>query len=333
MPTMRQFRLAAHPRGRAIRDSDFERVETERPEPGPGEVLLRLRWLGFDPAQKGWMDNYADYVAPMAIGDVMRASGIAEVVESRAAALPVGTLVEGMMGWSEYLVLAPKGLTVVEPALPPTAMLSLLGLTGMTAWHGFFEVGQPRAGDTVVVSGAAGATGSIVGQLARIAGCRAVGIAGGAEKCRWLTETAGFDVALDYKTEDFKAKLRDALPQGADVVYDNVGGSILDAMLGGIATGARVVICGAISRYETGGKPAGPSNYFNVVLRRASMSGFIIIDHAARFGHMRARLTELACAGRIVWQVDEQVGFEHAPATLRRLFSGENRGKQVLRID
>ncbi len=330
---MRQFLLAEHPRGRAIEDADFRMVEVARPSPGPGEALLRVRWLGFDPAQKGWMDNFADYVAPMAIGDVMRASGIGEVIESRNPELPVGALYEGMMGWSEYWLSDGHGLTPVDPELPPTAMLSFLGLTGLTAWHGLFTVGRPIAGDIVVVSGAAGATGSVVGQLAKIAGGRTIGIAGGAEKCRWLTEEAGFDVAIDYKTGDLKARLREATPGGANVVYDNVGGATLDAMLGVIATGARVVICGGISRYETGGKPVGPGNYFNLVLRRATMGGFIILDHADRFPAMRRRLRELALAGRLRWQVDEQVGFEKAPATLRRLFDGSNRGKQVLRLD
>ena len=330
---MRQFRLAAQPRGRAIRDDDFALVETEKPVPGPGEVLLKLRWLGFDPAQKGWMENFADYVAPMAIGDAMRASGIGEVVETRSTLFAVGDLVEGMVTWSEYLVARPDTLTLVENTLPPTAMLSLLGLTGLTAWHGFFELGRPRAGDTVVVSGAAGATGSIVGQLAKISGCQVIGIAGGAEKCGWLVQEAGFDHALNYKDENFSKELRAALPSGADIVYDNVGGPILNAMLGAVATGARIVICGAISRYETEGRPSGPGNYFNVVLRRATMAGFIVLDHAARFGDMRRRLTALATSGKIIWQVDEQVGFENAPATLRRLFTGENRGKQVLRME
>jgi NADPH-dependent curcumin reductase CurA len=330
---MRQFLLAAHPRGRAVRDDDFELVEAPIPKPAAGEVLLRTRWLGFDPAQKGWMENFADYTAPMAIGEVMRGSGIGEVVESHSPDLAIGDLVEGPLGWAEYVVAQPRILTRVEPALPPTAMLSLLGTTGLTAWHGFFEVGKPRAGDTVVVSGAAGATGSIVVQLARIAGCRVVAIAGGAEKCQWLTETAGADVAVDYRHADFRLHLRAAVPRGADVVYDNVGGSVLNAMLEVVANGARIVICGAISRYETAGSPVGPSNYFNVVLRRATMAGFIVIDHTDSFPRISQRLAEFAAQGRIVWQVDEQVGFENAPATFRRLFTGENRGKQVLRID
>jgi NADPH-dependent curcumin reductase CurA len=329
---MRQYVLAAHPRARPVADDDFKLIDVPMPVPAQGEALLKLRWLGFDPAQKGWMENFADYVAPLNIGDVMRASAIGEVVESSHPDMPVGALFEGMAGWTEYWTTDGSGLVPVDPDLPPTASLSLLGLTGLTAWHGFVEIGKPKVGDTVIVSGAAGATGSIVGQLAKIAGCRTVGIAGGVEKCRWLTEEAGFDVAIDYKSDDLKAQLRDAVPTGANIVYDNVGGPTLDAMLGVIANGARVVICGGISRYETGGRPVGPSNYFNLVLRRATMQGFIVLDHKERFAEMRHRLRTLALDNKIVWQVDEQIGFENAPATLRRLFNGSNRGKQVLRI-
>lgn len=332
MTQMRQYTLAAHPRGRALEDSDFTLATVDRPVPGPGQALLRLRWLGFDPAQKGWMENFGDYVAPMAIGDVMTGTAIGEVMESDNPALPVGSLHAGMMGWSEYWVSDGAGLTPVDPDLPPVAMLSFLGLTGMTAWHGLFEIGRPVAGDTVLVSGAAGATGSVVGQLARAAGCRTIGIAGGVEKCHWLTQEGGYEVAIDYKKGDLKAQLRAAAPGGVDVVFDNVGGKTLDAMLGVIATGARVVLCGGISRYESGGLPTGPANYFSLVMRRASMQGFIVLDHVDRFPAMRARLRTMALEGRLAWQIDEQQGFENAPATLRRLFEGSNRGKQVLRI-
>ncbi len=330
--TMREFRLAAHPRGRPLVDEDFVLVEAPRPVPGPGELLLKVRWLAFEPAQKGWMENFGDYVAPMAIGDIMRGIGLGEVIESRNPAFPIGTLLTGMTGWREYVVTDGIGYDPVEPSLPPTAMLSLLGLTGLTAWIGLFKVGKPVAGDTVLVSGAAGATGSIVGQLARASGCRAIGIAGGEAKCRWLTDVAGFDAAIDYKAGDLRGQLRAAAPDGVDVAYDNVGGPTLDAMLGVIAHGARVVICGGISRYETGGKPAGPSNYFNLVMRRATMCGFIVLDHAAEYGAIRRRLVALAHADTLRWQVDEQTGFENAPATLRRLFEGANFGKQILRI-
>ena len=332
MPIARQWLLNGHPRNRGIENGDFKLVEPDIGEPGAGQVLLKTRWLGFDPAQKGWMENIADYVAPMAIGDVMRGSGIAEVVASNGGRFAVGDMVFGTTGWTEYLVTDAKDLTKVETNLPPTSVLSVLGTTGVTAWCGLFKVGKPVAGDTVVVSGAAGATGSIVGQLAKIAGCRAIGIAGGADKCRWLVEEAGYDAAIDYKAGDIKQQLKELCPNGIDVIFDNVGGAILDAMLARIATGARVVICGGISRYESGGMPAGPSNYFNLVFRRASMAGFIVLDWAAEFPAIRQRLEGFVADGRLAFREDIQHGFENAPETLKRLFVGANRGKQLLEI-
>ena len=332
----RQWLLADHPRGRPLKDTDFRLVETDLPEPGPGQALLQVLWLGFDPAQKGWAENVADYVAPMAIGDVMRGSGIARVVKSNTPRLKEGALYAGLTGWTEWLLSDGAGLEPVYPDLPPTAMLSVLGTTGLTAWCGLFKLGKPQPGDTVLVSGAAGATGSTVGQLAKVAGCRAIGIAGGAEKCRWLVEEAGYDAAIDYKSENgagnVRAQLKELAPNGVDVVFDNVGGWLLNDMLGHIATGARVVICGGISRYEAGTMPAGPENYFNLVFRRATMTGFIVLDWASEFPALRKRLAALVAEGKLTFRVDEQQGFENAPRTLMRLFTGENRGKQVLKL-
>lgn len=332
MPTSRHWLLNGHPRGRGIEEGDFRLVETEIGTPGDGEMLLKTLYLGFDPAQKGWMENIADYVAPMAIGDVMRGSAISEVVESNHPGLAVGDLVMGSTGWTEWHRSDGAGLVKIDTALPPTAMLSVLGTTGVTAYCGLFKVGRPVAGDTVLVSGAAGATGSVVGQLAKIAGCRAVGIAGGEDKCRWLVEEAGYDAAIDYKAGDVRAQLRDHCPRGVDVIFDNVGGTILNDMLGEIATGARVVICGGISRYETGSLPAGPQNYFNLVFRRGTMAGFIVIDWASEFPAIRKRLEGFVQDGRLTYREDVQQGFENAPATLKRLFSGQNRGKQLLKL-
>lgn len=332
MPTSRQWLLNGHPRGRGIEDGDFQLVETEIDAPGEGELLLKTLFLGFDPAQKGWMENIADYVAPMAIGDVMRGSGISEVIESNHPGFAVGDLVVGSTGWTEFHVSTGDGLVKIDTALPPTAMLSVLGTTGVTAWCGLFKVGRPVAGDTVLVSGAAGATGSVVGQLAKIAGCRAVGIAGGEDKCRWLVEEAGYDAAIDYKAGDVRRQIREHCPHGVDVIFDNVGGTILNDMLGEIATGARVVICGGISRYETGSLPAGPPNYFNLVFRRGTMAGFIVIDWASEFPAIRKRLEGFVQDGRLTYREDVQQGFENAPATLKRLFSGQNRGKQLLKL-
>lgn len=332
MTTTRQWLLNGHPRGRQIAADDFRLVETDLAAPAGGELLLRTRWLGFDPAQKGWMENIADYVAPMAIGDVMRGSAIGEVIESRHPGFAAGDMVMGQTGWTEFALSDGTGLTKIDTALPPTAMLSVLGTTGLTAYCGLFKVGRPVAGDTVLVSGAAGATGSIVGQLARIAGCRAVGIAGGAEKCRWLTDEAGYDAAIDYKAGDVRAQIAEHCPRGVDVIFDNVGGTILNDMLGHIATAARVVICGGISRYETGSLPAGPQNYFNLVFRRASMAGFIVLDWATEFPAIRKRLEGFVTEGKLAYREDVQHGFENAPATLGRLFTGDNRGKQLLKL-
>ncbi len=332
MPSSRQWLLNGHPRARQIAADDFRLVTVDIPGPGEGQILLRTRFLGFDPAQKGWMENIADYVAPMAIGDVMRGSAISEVVESRHPGFAPGDLVAGSTGWTEWHLSDGTGLTACDSALPPTAMLSVLGTTGVTAWCGLFKIGKPQPGDTVVVSGAAGATGSIVGQLARIAGCRVVGIAGGADKCRWLVNDAGYDAAIDYKGGDLRGQLREHCPGGIDVIFDNVGGTILNDMLGAIATGARVVICGGISRYETGSLPAGPQNYFNLVFRRATMSGFIVLDWAAEFPAIRRRLAAFVADGRLTYREDVQHGFENAPATLGRLFTGDNRGKQLLQL-
>jgi len=330
--TTRQWLLNGHPRGRGIAEDDFKLVDTQLPALGEGEMLLKTHYLGFDPAQKGWMENIADYVAPMAIGDVMRGSGICEVVESNGGKFAVGDIVFGTTGWTEYLVHDGEGLTKVVTKLSPTAVLSVLGTTGLTAYCGLFKIGKPVAGDTVLVSGAAGATGSIVGQLAKLAGCRAVGIAGGKEKCEWLVAEAGYDAAIDYKAGDVKAQIKEHCPHGVDVIYDNVGGVILDDMLANIATGARVVICGGISRYESGGLPTGPGNYFNLIFRRASMAGFIVLDWASEFPAIRKRLEGFVEDGSLKYQEDIQHGFENAPDTLQRLFVGKNRGKQMLKL-
>jgi NADPH-dependent curcumin reductase CurA len=332
MTQTRQWLLNGHPRGRQIADDDLKLVTVQLPAPGPGQMLLKTLYLGFDPAQKGWMENIADYVAPMAIGEVMRGSAITEVVESNGGKFAKGALLAGSTGWSEYVIHDGAGLTPAESDLSPTAMLSILGTTGVTAYCGLFKIGQPVVGDVVVVSGAAGATGSIVGQLAKIAGCTVIGIAGGAEKCAWLTEEAGYDHAIDYKAGSIRDQLKALAPGGINVIFDNVGGKILNDMLSIIATHARVVICGGISRYESGTLPAGPENYFNLVFRRAKMEGFIVLDWADEFPDIRKRLVKMVQEGRLAYREDVQHGFENAPATLQRLFVGANKGKQLLKL-
>lgn len=328
----RQWLLNGRPRGRGLVDDDFKLVEVPVPEPGEREVLLKLTHLGFDPAQKGWMENVADYVAPMEIGDLIRGSGIGTIVKSNHPDYKEGETLVGTMVWSEYVAINPKTLERPTEGLPATTMLGPLGVTGLTAYCGLFKLGKPVAGDVVLVSGAAGATGSVVGQLAKLAGCKTIGIAGGAEKCAWLINEVGYDHAIDYKNDDVRAKLKEFAPKGVDVFYDNVGGKILNDALSRIATGARIVICGGISRYETGSMPAGPENYFNLVFRRASMHGFIVLDWASEFPIIRKRLAKFIHDGSLKYREDVQHGFENAPDTLQRLFSGKNKGKQLLEL-
>lgn len=332
MTQARQWLLNGHPRGRPIADDDLKMVTVDLPEPGPGQMLLKTLYLGFDPAQKGWMENIADYVAPMAIGDVMRGSGITQVVKSNGGKFAEGTLLAGSTGWSDYVIHDGNDLNPADTSLSPTAMLSVLGTTGVTAYCGLFKIGQPLPGDVVLVSGAAGATGSIVGQLAKIAGCTAIGIAGGPEKCAWLVEEAGYDHAIDYKAGNIRKQIKEFAPDGVNVIFDNVGGAILNDMLGQIATNARIVICGGISRYETGNLPAGPENYFNLVFRRARMEGFIVLDWMSEFPAIRKRLSKWVQKGDLAYREDIQEGFENAPATLQRLFDGSNKGKQLLKV-
>jgi hypothetical protein len=328
----RQWLINAHPRGRGLVDDDFKWQEVEHRAPDNGEVLVRVKYLGFDPAQKGWMENIANYVAPTVIGEVMRGSGIGEVVESKADGFAPGDMVMGLVGWQDYATVAARELTKIENDDLLTANLGALGTTGLTAYFGLLKHGRPQPGDTVIVSGAAGATGSMVGQIAKIGGCRVIGIAGGADKCAWLTGELGFDAAIDYKNEKVRSRIRELAPEGVNVIYDNVGGAILNDMLACMAKYARVVICGGISRYETGTLPAGPEHYFNLVFQRGTMEGFIVLDYAADFPAARARLKRWVREGKISFKEDIQEGLENAPRTLMRLFSGQNFGKQMLKV-
>jgi hypothetical protein len=328
----RQWLINAHPRGRGLIDDDFKWNETKARDPAPGEVLVAVKYLGFDPAQKGWMENIANYVAPTTIGEVMRGSGIGQVVKSNADGLSEGDMVMGLLGWQDYATVASRDLTRIENDGLLTANLGALGTTGMTAYFGLLRHGRPKPGDTVVVSGAAGATGSMVGQIAKIGGCRVIGIAGGPDKCSWIVNECGFDAAIDYKNEKVRSRIRELAPDGVHVIYDNVGGSILNDMLACMALHARVVICGGISRYETGTLPAGPEHYFNLVFQRATMEGFIVLDYAQEFADARKRMKAWVREGRIKFAEDIQSGLENAPRTLMRLFSGQNFGKQLLKV-
>lgn len=330
----RRWTLAARPHG-MVKESDFAFGEAPVPPVGDGEVLVRVLYLSFDPTQRGWIEDRPSYMPPVQIGEVMRAAAVGQVVESKHPELAKGDLVQGLFGWQEYAVLPGAMIGArgkIPPDMPPTWPLGVLGLTGLTAYFGMLDLGQPKAGDTVVVSGAAGATGSVAGQLAKIAGARVVGIAGGPAKCGWLTKEAHFDAAIDYKGEDVAARLGELCPKGIDVYFDNVGGAILEAALDRLALRARVVLCGGISGYNEETPPPGPRNLMNLVIQRARMEGFIIIDYFARFPEGVAKLWEWVRSGAIAHQEDVQQGLENAPKTLQRLFTGANTGKQILQV-
>jgi NADPH-dependent curcumin reductase CurA len=287
--------------------------------------------LAFEPAMRGWMEDAPNYIPPVGIGEVMRGMTVAEVIESNLEAYAPGDAVTGMAGWQEWAV-GDGGLRKLPAGTDPTLALSVLGLTGVTAYFGLLDVGQPKPGDVVVVSGAAGATGSVAGQIAKLQGCRVVGIAGGPEKCGWLTDEAHFDAAIDYKSEDVAARLTALCPDGIDVFFDNVGGQILDDVLARIARNARIVLCGSISRYSLEKPPPGPSHYYMLTKQRGRMQGFVVMDYLSRGAEAVAQLLQWVAAGSIAWQVDVQKGFENAPRALQRLFTGANVGKQLLEL-
>ncbi len=328
----RQWLINGRPVGRGLLDDDFKLVESTPRQPAEDEVLIRVSHLGFDPAQKGWMENIANYVAPTEIGEVMRGSGVGEVVASAAPGFKPGDKVMGQPGWQDYATLPAKDLTKVEDDDLLTANLGVLGTTGMTAFFGLNKIGKPFPGDTLVVTGAAGATGSVVGQIGKIAGCRVVGVAGGPEKCQWLVDELGFDAAVDYKAGDIRGQMAEHAPGGIDVLWDNVGGKLFNGMLANLAMHARVVVCGGISRYEVGKMPTGPENYFNLIFKRASMEGFIVIDHIPEYPWAQARMKAWIRKGKVRYKEDVQHGLENAPRTLMRLFAGENFGKQLLKL-
>lgn len=327
----RQFLLAAHPEG-MIQTGHLQYHEAQMPSPAENEALVRVTHISLDPAMRGWMENRGGYMAPLQVGDLMRAGCIGEIVESRNAKLPVGNLVSGSLGMQEYATTDGKSLPVqlLPGATDPQVALGMLGGTGMTAYFGLLELGEPKPGQTVVVSGAAGATGSIAGQIARIKGCRVVGLAGSDEKCAWLSNDLGFDVAINYKTENVREALKRSCPNGIDVYFDNVGGEILDICLALLAMNARVVICGGISRYNEETLPPGPTNYFNLVFKRARMEGFIVIDYAHRFAEAATEMNVWINAGLLKQRTTVIHGFENLPQALVDLFSGVNIGKLMV---
>ncbi len=328
----RQFLLAKRPVGAATRET-FSYVETPVGEPGPNQIVVENLYLSLDPAMRGWMNDAKSYIPPVGIGEVMRALGVGKVIASNNPAFAVGDHVNGALGVQDYFVGEPRGFYKVDPSRAPLPLyLSALGMTGMTAYFAFLDVGQPKEGDTVVISGAAGAVGSVVGQIAKIKGCRVVGIAGGAEKCKLLKDELGFDGVIDYKNEDLHAGLKRECPKGVDVYFDNVGGEILDAVLTRIAPKARIVICGAISQYNNKENVKGPANYLSLLVNRARMEGFVVMDYAAQFADAAKEMGGWMAAGKLKSKEDIVEGLETFPETLGKLFSGENFGKLVLKV-
>src|SRR5689334_7162604 len=333
MTTARQFKLAKRPMGMVKRE-DFEFVKAAPvPEPADGEVLVKVQYLSLDPAMRGWMNEGKSYIPPVGIGEVMRAGGVGKVVSSKDPAFKPGDAVVGMTGVQDYAVLKGKGLNKVDPKLVPLPVyLGTLGMPGLTAYFGLLEVCAMKAGDTVVVSGAAGAVGQVVGQIAKIKGGRAVGIAGGPDKCKYVTGTLGFDACVDYKSGDLKKQLREACPKGVDVYFDNVGGEILDTVLTQLAMHARIVICGAISQYNNAGPMKGPSNYMSLLVNRAMMKGMVVFDHAARYKDAAMEMGGWMMQGKLKSREDIVDGLETFPEALLKLFKGENFGKLVLKV-
>jgi len=314
----------------------FEYTETPIPEAKAGEVLVRNLYLSFDPTQRGWMVDRESYLPPVAIGAPMRAASIGQVVTSEHPDFRAGDLVQTTGGWQDFVIAAPEqgpmGLTKLPVGVTPEMMLSVLGITGLTAYFGLLDLGEPKPGETVLVSGAAGATGSVAGQIAKIKGCRVVGIAGGPEKSAWLKQEVGFDEVIDYKNEDVDARIAETCPNKFDIFFDNVGGDILEAALNHMNMKARIVMCGGISGYNATEPEPGPANLMNLITLRARMEGFIVLDYLPRASEAIAELLAWIGEGQLKYQIDLQEGFEHIPDTLQRLFTGQNLGKQLLRI-
>jgi NADPH-dependent curcumin reductase CurA len=296
-------------------------------------VLLRVLALSVDPTNRVWMREEDSYLPAVEIGAVVRAAGLARVVHSRRDGFAEGDLVLGMPGWQDYWLLAPGDLAnVVPPGLEPTDLLSIYGSTGLTAWFGLEDVCALAPGEAFVVSGAAGGVGSVAGQLAKIKGAApVVGIAGTDDKCRWVVNELGFDACVNYRTEDVAARLAELCPDGIDVCFDNVGGEILDAVLANLAIGARIAVCGAISTY-TQDEPTGVRNTPNLIMKRARMEGFLILDYVDRFLEAILGLAPLVGEGRLKYAVEVVDGLEHAPETLNRLFTGDHTGKLVVHL-
>lgn len=337
--TNHQIRLASRPVGLPAR-ANWENTTEPVNEPAAGGVLLKTLALSLDPAMRGWMNEGKSYIPPVGIGEVMRAGGVGKVIASNNAAYAVGDYVAAGFGVQEFLNLneaefKQAGLNKIDLSLGTlTQWLNVLGMPGMTGYFGLMDIGQPKAGETVVVSGAAGAVGQTVGQMAKIHGCRVVGIAGGPAKCDWVVKELGFDAGIDYKAGPAAVKdgLKQHCPTGVDIYFDNVGGEILDTVLTRITRGARIIICGAISQYNNTTAVQGPKNYLSLLVNRARMQGMVVFDYADRYHLAIAEMAGYLKSGRMKSKEDIVVGLENFPEALNKLFTGENFGKLVLQV-
>ena len=332
--TNRHLVLTQRPSG-MVDEKTTRLHEGPQPVPGPGEALVHVRYLSMDPTIRTWMDDAPGYLPPIELGETVRGAGVGEVVESNSDRYAVGDLVVGLTGWQDY-VIADEGassMQVIPAGIDPPLVLSVLGVTGMTAYFGMIDVGKVTTGDTVVVSGAAGATGSIAGQIARIKGAdKVVGIAGTPEKCAWIVDELGFDAAVNYRTDDVAASLRASCPDGIDLYYDNVGGEILDICLAQLAMRGRIVMCGAISVYNEKTRPPGPRNILNLIVKRGRMEGFLVLDYLDRFLEGQIDMVGWLAEGRVKHAEHIVEGLEHAPDALNLLFTGGNTGKVIVKL-
>ena len=331
----RRFLLARRPSGRV--DSDvFDRVEEDLPEVGDGQALLRVEWISVDPTNRGWLNEEPTYLPPVGIGEVVRAAGLGRVVASKHPSYEEGALYQGLVGWQDYFVASDEAplipITEVEGVTSPSAYIGVLGMTGLTAWVGIREIGKPQEGETVVVSAAAGAVGSVAGQLAKASGARVVGIAGGEEKGALLTDRLGFDAAVDYKADDWRRQLADATPNGIDVDFENVGGAIMEAIFGRVNVRARVALCGLISGYNADDPQPGPRTFGNLLINRVLVKGFIVLDHFHQAPEAGAEIAGLIAEGRMEGLETVVEGFDRLPDALNMLFDGKNTGKLVVKV-
>src|SRR4051794_39552641 len=332
--TNRRFLLRERPEGRIDSDT-FELVEEAVPDIGDGEALVHVEWMSLDPTNRAWINDTPTYLPPVAIGECMRGLGLGRVVQSKNPNYQEGSLVQGLVGWQEYAVASDEAPLLPVPeieGLSPSTALGVLGMTGLTAWVGITDIGKPQEGETVVVSAAAGAVGSVAGQIAKIKGARVVGIAGGEEKCNLLTERLGFDAAVDYKADDWRDQLVAATPDGIDVDFENVGGDIMDAVFARINLRGRVALCGLISGYNASDPPPGPRAFGNLLVQRVTLRGFIVLDH---FGQLPEAIKDLGgwmAEGKLEPLETVVEGFDQLPRAVNMLFDGKNLGKLVVKV-